>query len=150
MRHKGLFQILLIFASALLMANLGAIIDFYQHPDIPYFDDEHLLAGGVTGLLTVLMFGTIMIYVRRLEKALQKIKILRGMLPICGSCKRIRDDQGYWNQLETYVSEHSEAMFTTGICPDCEKSMYRELENLKATAPACLFRSAVKEALNDE
>ncbi len=135
MRRKGLFQISLIFSSALLMANLGAVIDFYQHPDIPYFDDEHLLAGGATGLLTAVLFGAAMLYFRRLEKALQKIKILRGMLPICGSCKRIRDDKGYWKQLETYVSEHSEAVFTTGICPDCERRMYEDLENLKAETP---------------
>jgi hypothetical protein len=114
------------------MANLGAIIDFYLHPDIPYFDDEHLIVGGVTGLLTAVLFAATMRYFRRLEKALQNnIKTLRGMLPICGSCKKIRDDRGYWNQLETYVSEHSEAVFTTGLCSDCEKKMYEDLEKLK-------------------
>lgn len=54
-----------------------------------------------------------------LQGALSEIKRLSGLLPICFSCKKIRDDQGYWNQIETYISQHSEAEFTHGICPDC-------------------------------
>jgi len=62
-----------------------------------------------------------------LRKALAEIKILSGLLPICSSCKKIRDDQGYWTQLESYISEHSEAVFTHGCCPDCMKKLYPEL-----------------------
>ena len=62
-----------------------------------------------------------------LQKALAKIKTLSGLLPICASCKKIRDDQGYWTQLESYISEHSEAEFTHGCCPDCMKKLYPEL-----------------------
>ena len=51
-------------------------------------------------------------------------KTITGMLPICASCKKIRDDKGYWNQLEIYIEEHSEAEFTHGICPDCMKTFY--------------------------
>jgi PAS domain-containing protein len=54
-----------------------------------------------------------------LQNALAKIKTLSGMLPICSSCKKIRDDKGYWNQIENYISAHSRAEFTHGICPDC-------------------------------
>lgn len=57
--------------------------------------------------------------IRELQAALSQIKALKGLLPICASCKKIRDDQGYWNQLETYISEHSEAEFTHGLCPEC-------------------------------
>lgn len=64
---------------------------------------------------------------RRLHKALEDVKTLRGILPICSSCKKIRDDQGYWNQVEQYVSEHSEAQFSHGICPECLKQLYPEL-----------------------
>jgi hypothetical protein len=53
------------------------------------------------------------------------------MLPICASCKKIRDDKGYWSQVEVYVKEHSEAEFTHGLCPECEKKAYAELEELK-------------------
>ena len=57
--------------------------------------------------------------IQELQDALANIKRLRGLLPICASCKKIRDDKGYWNELEAYILEHSEAEFTHGICPDC-------------------------------
>lgn len=63
----------------------------------------------------------------KLPDALCKIKTLRGLLPICASCKKIRDDKGYWNLLETYIHEHTEADFTHGICPECSKKLYPEL-----------------------
>ena len=62
--------------------------------------------------------------IHTLRDALAKIKRLHGMLPICASCKKIRDDKGYWNQLEVYIEEHSEAEFTHGYCPDCVKKLY--------------------------
>jgi len=58
------------------------------------------------------------------ERALEDIKILRGLLPICASCKKIRDDQGYWNLIEVYVHKHSEADFSHGICPECARKLY--------------------------
>ena len=60
----------------------------------------------------------------RLEQALSQIRTLRGMLPICANCKKIRDDKGYWNQIETYIHAHSEAKFSHGICPECMKKLY--------------------------
>ena len=59
-----------------------------------------------------------------LRESLAKVKLLSGLLPICASCKKIRDDKGYWNQVETYLLEHSEAKFTHGICPECGKKLY--------------------------
>jgi YesN/AraC family two-component response regulator len=59
-----------------------------------------------------------------LQEALAKVKLLSGMLPICASCKKIRDDQGYWKQIEVYIQSHSEAEFTHGICPDCAQRFY--------------------------
>ena len=55
-----------------------------------------------------------------------EIKRLRGMLPICSSCKKIKDDQGYWSQIEVYVREHSDAEFSHGLCPECLKRLYPE------------------------
>jgi hypothetical protein len=63
-------------------------------------------------------------FVKGLPKRLTHVKTLTGLLPICTSCKRIRDDQGYWNQLEIYIREHSEAEFTHGLCPECVKKFY--------------------------
>ncbi len=59
-----------------------------------------------------------------LKNALTELKTLSGLLPICASCKKIRDDQGYWNQIELYITDHSEAEFSHGICPDCAKKLY--------------------------
>jgi Na+/melibiose symporter-like transporter len=62
-----------------------------------------------------------------LKDALNKVKTLSGLLPICASCKKIRDDLGYWNQIETYIRERSEATFSHGICPDCARELYPEI-----------------------
>jgi PAS domain S-box-containing protein len=65
--------------------------------------------------------------IKDLQDALAHVKSLSGLLPICASCKKIRDDKGYWDQVESYISKHSEATFTHGICPDCIKKWYPEL-----------------------
>jgi len=65
--------------------------------------------------------------IRELQEALAKVKKLSGLLPICASCKKIRDDKGYWNQIESYVRDHSEAEFSHGICPECMKKLYPDL-----------------------
>jgi adenylate cyclase len=62
-----------------------------------------------------------------LQKALEKVKLLSGLLPICAWCKKIRDDQGYWNAIEHFISQHSEAEFTHGICPDCRTKYSGEM-----------------------
>ncbi|MBU1698385.1 MAG: hypothetical protein KKD21_15315 [Proteobacteria bacterium] len=59
-----------------------------------------------------------------LQKALAKVKTLSGMLPICAQCKKIRDDKGYWNQIEVYIRDHSEAEFSHGMCPECSDKLY--------------------------
>lgn len=56
-----------------------------------------------------------------LRQALQEVKVLRGFIPICMSCKKVRDDGGYWQQIESYIQKHSEALFSHGVCPDCYK-----------------------------
>jgi len=71
--------------------------------------------------------------VKELELALSKVKLLQGLLPICCYCKKIRDDQNYWRQVEAYVTSHSEAQFTHAICPECRENVIEpELERLKA------------------
>ncbi|MFH0725824.1 MAG: DUF3365 domain-containing protein [Pseudomonadota bacterium] len=65
--------------------------------------------------------------VGELKTALDNIKTLKGLLPICSSCKKIRDDKGYWNQIEGYIETHSEAEFSHGICPECAKKLYPDL-----------------------
>lgn len=62
-----------------------------------------------------------------LQAALARVKLLSGLLPICASCKKIRDDEGYWHQVEVYIREHSEADFSHGVCPECMERLYPEI-----------------------
>lgn len=63
-----------------------------------------------------------------LQKALDEIKILRGILPICSHCKKIRDDKGFWKPIESYISDHSEAEFSHGICQECAEKFYPDMD----------------------
>jgi hypothetical protein len=64
---------------------------------------------------------------QKVAEAVAEIKVLSGMLPICSGCKKVRDDRGYWNQIETYLKEHSDTTVTHGLCPDCMRSLYPDL-----------------------
>ena len=66
--------------------------------------------------------------IKKLKQALDEINTLKGIVPICSSCKKIRDDKGYWNQLESYIESHSDAAFSHGLCPDCSDKLYGEKE----------------------
>ena len=66
--------------------------------------------------------------IRELKGALAQVKTLSGLLPICSGCKKIRDDQGYWNRIETFISEHSDAQFSHGICPECTKKYFPDYQ----------------------
>jgi hypothetical protein len=85
-----------------------------------------------SGSFTAICFGLCVLNFQRVEHDLEiardEVKTLRGMIPICSSCKSIRDDTGYWRRVETYVADHSEAEFTHSICPDCIKKLYPECD----------------------
>jgi two-component system, chemotaxis family, CheB/CheR fusion protein len=72
--------------------------------------------------------------ISELKEALANVKQLSGMLPICSSCKKIRDDKGYWSQIESYITNHSEALFSHGYCPECAEKVMKELEAFKKDA----------------
>ena len=67
--------------------------------------------------------------VEELELALKEVRTLKGIVPICASCKNVRDDQGYWNRVETYLNEHTEAEFSHAVCPDCMKRLYPQFKD---------------------
>jgi len=69
--------------------------------------------------------------VASLQEALSNVKTLQGMLPICASCKKIRDDKGYWNQIENYLEAHSELSFSHSVCPECFKKLYPDFKQKK-------------------
>jgi CheY-like chemotaxis protein len=71
--------------------------------------------------------------IEKLKEALKQVKQLSGLLPICSHCKKIRDDQGYWQQVEEYIRRHSEVRFSHGICPECVERYYPEFAAAKKT-----------------
>ena len=83
------------------------------------FNREELRARVQVGIRVLELQGALAQRVRELEEALSRVKALQGLLPICSYCKKIRNDRNYWQQVEAYISEHSEAIFSHGICPEC-------------------------------
>jgi PAS domain S-box-containing protein len=100
--------------------------------EVPIFDDNGNVLGieGIVQDITELKRAEAEreSFIKELEKALTEIKTLKGLIPICANCKKIRDDRGYWNQIEEYIQEHSEAKFSHGICQDCAKKLYPDLD----------------------
>lgn len=88
------------------------------------------------GLFTLLTSGLAWLlhraWQRERARAMEEVQLLRGLLPICATCKKIRDDAGYWNHIESYISAHTAARFTHGVCPDCAEKLYPEAHSHQA------------------
>ena len=96
-------------------------------------DPEELRARVRVGRRVVELQSALEAHVAQLQQALTSVRQLQGLLPICAYCKRIRNDENYWEQLETYLSEHSEATFSHGICPNCYQSIMKpQIESIRA------------------
>ncbi len=98
------------------------------------FDPGELRARVQVGRRIVEMQESLATQVKRLREALEHIKTLQGILPICSFCKKIRNDEGYWDQVESYVSEHSNAEFSHSICPECMETQYPQYCGKSETA----------------
>lgn len=96
------------------------------------FDREELLARIRVGQRVVELHESLAQRIIELEMALSQIKTLQGLIPMCASCQKVRDDQGYWQQVEDYLMKHSEAAFSHALCPDCLKKHYPEYEKIKS------------------
>lgn len=138
-----IFLILTTAVAIFISEVLVMILLGYLPPLTSY--QEALLDGA---LLSIIVFPTLYFFVFRplrlhidqrqraeaqkdtmiteLQKALDEVSTLQGIIPICASCKNIRDDEGFWHQVEAYVSSHSNALFSHGICPKCTKKLYPE------------------------
>lgn len=135
-------QALVIFIiSAVIILSMGTLacfgiianeIDLNTYSSTPSswlgaFSDFSLIAA-----LSILITGKIghelSAKTAELKKALEEIKQLQGILPICSRCKKIRDDNGYWNQVETYIEKHTDALFSHGICKPCADELYGDKE----------------------
>lgn len=117
--HLKHMYILLLTAKSLrehVVAGLQAGADDYVTKP---FDRAELRARVQVGARIVILQRQLTNRIRELEEALSQVKQLQGLLPICSYCKKIRDDQNYWQQVEEYISKHSRAQFSHSICPDC-------------------------------
>jgi len=99
--------------------------DFYN----PIFDENSNVVGLTLFLTDITERKKIErerdLLIEELRGALEKVKVLSGLLPICSKCKKIRDDKGYWNLLEAYIEDHTDASFSHSICPGCFDELYR-------------------------
>jgi DNA-binding response OmpR family regulator len=106
----------------------GGADDYLTKP----FDHEELRARLHVGVRILQLQSELADRVHQLETALANVRLLQGLLPICCYCKKVRNDSNYWQQVETYIMEHSSAQFSHGICPDCYESVVKpELESLR-------------------
>jgi sigma-B regulation protein RsbU (phosphoserine phosphatase) len=113
-----------------IVAGLEAGADDYI---IKPFDPAELRARLKAGVRVLELQRALADRVRELEQAVARVKHLQGLLPICAYCKRIRDDRNYWQQVEAYITAHSEAQFSHSVCPDCfERVVKPEFEALRA------------------
>jgi len=106
--------------------NAGAD-DYVTKP----FDREELYVRIKAGERIVSLEQQLAKQIQELQEALAHVKRLQGLVPICASCKKIRDDKGYWSEVESYIQEHSDAVFSHSLCPECAKKLYPELYNGK-------------------
>lgn len=127
-RTKGVYVILLTARNgkeAVLEGLDSGADDFITKP----FDRDELRARLNVGLRVASLQQSLAARVAELEQALQNVKNLQGLLPICCYCKKIRDDSNYWQRVEEYIAHHSEARFSHGICPDCfEQIVKKEMQ----------------------
>ena len=129
-----------VIASLIYLLILGSI--FILGSQISYIAryPSDLIIRSVMGFCTITLFSFAIEKTREmvqikltqsnidLQKTLEDVEVLSGLLPICSSCKNIRDDNGYWNQIDSYISSHSQTEFTHSICPDCAKKLYPDLD----------------------
>lgn len=134
--HKSTtFQIIIFSIVIIVMANLNAQVDYFLHPEIPYFDKEHLIVGGITGFVSIVLFGLLLTYMRHLSNALKSILTLESILPICSNCKKIRQmgsdpmQMDSWQPIESYITQKTATEFSHGICPECLSKQYPDFDN---------------------
>ena len=110
-----------------LMANLDALVDLVIQPETPYLAAHHLIIGAVSALVTTILFGVLSIYVATMKRATREITTLKGLLPICARCNKIRTPENRWDLVEKYISERAHVSFTHSLCPDCARALYPEM-----------------------
>lgn len=121
------------FCKRLIIEGLQAGADDYL---VKPWDPGELRARIEVGCRMLNLQGRLAEKIRELQEALDQVRTLEGILPICSHCKKIRDDRNYWRQVEEYVASHSEAKFSHSICPECMRKYYPDFAELYAKSTA--------------
>ncbi|NLI29208.1 MAG: hypothetical protein GX423_03920 [Nitrospiraceae bacterium] len=112
----------------MIRAILAAVVDPKLHDFMNATLTHSMILILMSGFHTAIAVGLLILNFQRVEKELRdsmaELKILRGIIPICANCKKVRDDKGSWAQIESYIRDHSEADFSHGICPECVSKLY--------------------------
>ncbi len=108
-----------------VVVGLNAGADDYM---IKPYNPQELRARIDVGLRIMALQSALCRKVEELQQALDDVKILRGIIPICANCKKIRDDTGYWTQVDVYIHNHSDVDFSHGLCPECMLALYPDIE----------------------
>ncbi len=142
------YATIIIILTAMVAEGIGMLI--IHHTGTPHsalvYLDSLLIVGILLPVVYFVIYQPMTTYINtilrlnseneraleQLQIAIQEIKVLKGILPICANCKKIRDDQGYWRQIEQYISDHSDARFSHGICQECAKLLYPEFYSDRA------------------
>lgn len=121
----------IVFAINSVISIIRIIFTLFQLPEGSYFTSGMVTIGyGIWALVFIILLTSGIIMMIN-EKFHSEIKILRGILPICSNCKMVRDDKGYWNSLEKYINDYSEAELSHSLCPLCAKKLFPNLPNIK-------------------
>jgi len=119
--HPYLILLTMRVAKEDIVAGLQAGADDYLPKP---FDAAELYARVEVGRRMIEKEDALAAKIEELQQALEQVRTLRGIVPICAGCKKIRDDEGFWQQVEVYVRDHTEAQFTHGLCPECIERLY--------------------------
>jgi len=129
-RLKPSLHAVLLALCAAATCNLNAVVDLFLHREIPYFDVEHMIVGGTTGLAFTRLYWALILHMRYLDKAEGRLLALESILPICSHCKKIRkpnsdpDLKESWSSIESYFRKRTKSEFSHSVCPDCVAQHY--------------------------
>lgn len=127
------WQVTIYIIAVIFAANLSPMVDSLLHPEIPYLHIEHLIVGGINAVVSIVVFGLLLLHVRSLNQAMEKINKLELFLSICSYCKRIRLPDSdpkmmeSWRRFESYIKEKTTTEFSHGVCPECLEKHFGHL-----------------------